>query len=49
MYRETNRAADFLSKLLPTVRFIELVPSSFAEDLKKIIFEDKSGRVYDRL
>ncbi|OVA20171.1 Ribonuclease H domain [Macleaya cordata] len=46
IYRETNRAADFLANTHPMVEFIELAPSSFAEDLKKIIFEDKIGCIY---
>ena len=49
MYREANRAADFLSKVLPSAKFLEIVSSSFAEDLKKIVFDDKAGRIYDRL
>ena len=49
VYREANRAADFLSKVLPSAKFLEIVPSSFAEDLKKIVFDDKAGRIYDRL
>ncbi|OVA14100.1 Ribonuclease H domain [Macleaya cordata] len=48
IYRETNEAADHLASLYPTSGFLEVIPSSFAEDLKKIIFDDKNGKAYPR-
>lgn len=48
-YRETNRAADLLASTFPNSEFIEFTPSSFAEDLKKIVYEDRVGKVYLRL
>ncbi|OVA18802.1 Ribonuclease H domain [Macleaya cordata] len=48
VYRETNRAADHLASLYPSAVFVEITPSSFAEDLKKIIFYDKAGKAYPR-
>ncbi|OVA01154.1 Ribonuclease H domain [Macleaya cordata] len=48
IYHETNRAADHLASLYPSAEFLEIVLSSFVEDLKKIIFEDKSGKAYYR-
>ncbi|OVA04232.1 hypothetical protein BVC80_1403g18 [Macleaya cordata] len=48
VYRETNRAADHLASLYPSTDFVEIIPSSFAEDLKKIVFDDMIGRAYLR-
>ncbi|OVA01097.1 Ribonuclease H domain [Macleaya cordata] len=48
VYRDTNRAADHLASLRPSCEFLEIIPSSFSEDLKKIIFEDKCNFVYFR-
>ncbi|OVA01778.1 Ribonuclease H domain [Macleaya cordata] len=48
IYRQTNRAADHLASLYRTSDFLEIVPSAFAEDLKKIVFDDKVGKAYYR-
>ncbi|OVA20356.1 hypothetical protein BVC80_157g173 [Macleaya cordata] len=45
-YRKTNRAADHLASLYPSADFVKIIPSSFAEDLKKIVFDDMIGRAY---
>ncbi|KAF6140067.1 hypothetical protein GIB67_001808 [Kingdonia uniflora] len=49
IYREANRAADAIADLHPDVEYLEILPSSFAQDLKMIIHEDKSGKLYDRV
>ncbi|OVA00235.1 hypothetical protein BVC80_23g39 [Macleaya cordata] len=46
IYRETNRAADYLAKLRHTTEFLVFTPCSFAQDLKDIVFEDKMGKLY---
>ncbi|OVA04174.1 hypothetical protein BVC80_8707g21 [Macleaya cordata] len=46
IFRQTNRAVDKLASLRHTSEFLEITLSSFAEDLKKIIFEDKEGKEY---
>ncbi|OVA06141.1 Ribonuclease H domain [Macleaya cordata] len=48
VFRETNRAADHLASLYPTAEYHEVLPSSFAEDMKKIVFEDSVGKMYRR-
>lgn len=46
--REANRAADLVSSYHPNGEFVELIPSSFVEDLKQIVKEDAEGKVYCR-
>ncbi|OVA10948.1 Ribonuclease H domain [Macleaya cordata] len=47
--RQANRAADYLASTRPTREYVEIIPDSFAEDLKKIVFEDCSNTVYYRM
>ncbi|OVA03368.1 Ribonuclease H domain [Macleaya cordata] len=44
--RQTNRAADCLARLRPAVELIKFTLSSFVQDLKDIIFDDRRGKVY---
>lgn len=48
-YRETNKAADYLARSFPNCAYVEFTPSSFAEDLKKIVYEDKIGKQFKRM
>ncbi|KAF6140027.1 hypothetical protein GIB67_001768 [Kingdonia uniflora] len=47
-YKETNKAADSLADLQPNSEYLDILPSSFSEDLKKIIQVDSEGKWYDR-
>ncbi|OVA12668.1 Ribonuclease H domain [Macleaya cordata] len=48
IYRDTNKAVDHLVGMYPSAEFLEIIPSSFAKDLKKIVFDDKSGLSFSR-
>ncbi|KAF6147484.1 hypothetical protein GIB67_021310 [Kingdonia uniflora] len=45
VYRKYNGAADNLSKMLQSMRYVELRPEEFGEDLQKIVDDDASGKI----
>ncbi|KAM5575279.1 hypothetical protein ABKV19_014297 [Rosa sericea] len=47
-WRETNRAADHLSKMVLSVSDVVFWPGDFPNSLNKIIKEDAEGRIYCR-
>ncbi|PRQ21049.1 putative ribonuclease H-like domain-containing protein [Rosa chinensis] len=47
-WRETNRAADHLSKMVLSVSDVVFWPGDFPDSLNKIIKEDAEGRIYCR-
>ncbi|KAF6169886.1 hypothetical protein GIB67_034278 [Kingdonia uniflora] len=49
VFRETNAAADNLSKIKPAEGLIEILPSAFSNELSIIIDEDASVKFYLRL
>lgn len=48
VYRETNRAADWLAAKHPNEAFVELDLSELGEELSTIILEDRSLKTYFR-
>lgn len=47
-FRETNQAADHLTKIHPKDKFVDLVIEDFSPDFKKILAAYKAGTVYFR-
>lgn len=43
-FREAHRIVDSLAFKVPTSAHVEVIPSSFAEDMKKIVYKDMNGK-----
>lgn len=44
-YSEINNLVYGSTKNVMSRNFVKLIPSSFSEDIKKIIFDDASGKM----
>lgn len=49
VYRECNKLADALARNIPTSSYVIIIPSSFSEDVKKIVYDDAIGKEYVRM
>lgn len=49
LFTEANRLADSRASKLPTSANVEVIPSSFAENMKTVVYGDKSGKLYLRM
>ena len=49
VYRETNRAVDFLSTFFPSSSHLKIIRNSFAMVLNNNVFDDRISRTYKRM
>lgn len=49
IYGEANRIADALAIDIPTIAYEEVGTDQFSARIKRIITEDKEGKMYRRL